>query len=421
MRETRLVLADERGDVFVHPRLSAPGEPGAWTSLPKGAILFRMPGHLALGRDPSCDEIVPVPRFAGRRVLPVAAFPTPGYLRLAFPAARKTDERVVLPLWPYTAVGWRSGRFVMAAVRVETQRRQQPFYYADRTRMEKGIREFRRRLPSNRLVRHLAHCARVYNCRNAQDLFLRRGEAPLPVAPACNARCRGCLSGQKSPGIASHERIRFVPTPRELAEIAVAHLSEGRGVLASFGQGCEGEPLLETPVVAAALKLVRRSTRRGTLHMNTNGYSPARIRLLAEAGLDSVRISVNSLDPAAYAAYYRPRGYGLADVLAAIRQAHQSGMAVALNYLVLPGFSDAPRQERLLRAFLKKGYVDTLQLRNWCGDPHGLPPLLRPAAGQPVRVSAWLEHVREALPDVKIGTLNRRTARGRPGQATAVA
>jgi len=409
-----LVLADKRGRIFVYPRLKALGraqqlvvpDASAWVPLPKGSTLFLLPGHRAFGWDPAFEEAAPVPLHRGEEVFPVAAFPVPGFLRLFFPAALKRDKKTVLPLWPYTAVGWRRGCFVIAAQRIEPLCRQQPRYYEDTIAIERGIREFEKRFPANRLVRHLARCSRDYNCRNAQDLFLMRGEAPLPVSPTCNARCLGCLSSQEEGGAASQERIGFVPSAEEIAEITVAHLRRARSAIASFGQGCEGEPLLQFGVVERALALIRRRTSRGTLHMNTNGYSAQRLAALRRAGLDSVRISVNSLDPARYAAYYRPRGYRLADVLNAVRQAHASGLFVSLNYLVLPGHSDTPQETGRLFAFLKKGYVNHLQLRNWCGDPEEAQKALPPPAGPSLGVDTWLGRIRRSFPGLMIGCLN---------------
>ena len=55
---------------------------------------------------------------------------------------------------------------------------------------------------------------------------------------------------------------------------------------------------------------IRAATRRGTINLNTNAGRPdRRSRRLCAAGLDSIRVSVNSLRPECYRAYFRPKGF----------------------------------------------------------------------------------------------------------------
>ena len=129
--------------------------------------------------------------------------------------------------------------------------------------------------PKNRMVPHLARCAREFHCFAAKNFFARRWEMGLPIAPLCNADCRGCISLQTDDLFpASHQRIEIVPTPEELSEIAVPHLEGAEMAVASFGQGCEGEPLLQAGVIERACRLIRERTLQGTLHLNTNGSRP---------------------------------------------------------------------------------------------------------------------------------------------------
>ena len=104
------------------------------------------------------------------------------------------------------------------------------------------------------------------------------------------------------------QRITFVPSPEEIADVAAPHLAQAEQAVASFGQGCEGEPLLQGPTLLAALKLIRRQVSRGTINLNTNASRPETVARLVAAGLDSMRVSLNSARPEYYAAYYRPRG-----------------------------------------------------------------------------------------------------------------
>ena len=59
-------------------------------------------------------------------------------------------------------------------------------------------------------------------------------------------------------------------------------------------------------------------TSRGRVNLNTNGSRPGVVARLVEAGLDSIRVSLNSAVERTYNAYYRPIGYRLGDVVESI-------------------------------------------------------------------------------------------------------
>jgi len=226
------------------------------------------------------------------------------------------------------------------------------------------------RVPGNRLVRHLSRCALEYHCFAAKNWFMDRWEAPLPTAPVCNARCVGCISLQPADCCpASQDRIDFVPSVQELCEVAVPHLEGVPRAIASFGQGCEGEPLLVADTLAAASGAFRERTSRGTVHLNTNGSLPEALRRVARAGLDSVRISLNSLRSETYDAYYRPAGYRFADVAESVRVAVGEGLFTALNLLVFPGVTDHPDEVEALERFVGETGLHMVHLRNLSIDP----------------------------------------------------
>ena len=70
----------------------------------------------------------------------------------------------------------------------------------------------------------------------------------------------------------------------------MAHLEKAPDAIVSFGQGCEGEPLTETDLMVKSIKLIRRETARGIVHLNTNGYSAKNLKKLCDAGLDSGQV-----------------------------------------------------------------------------------------------------------------------------------
>ncbi len=94
----RLVLSDEKGNIFVHPTLKMLGFDGRDLSLPsekevialpKDSTLFYMPGHRAFGWDDKQETLFSVEDFQNKAVFPVSAFLVPGFSRLYLPAAKK--------------------------------------------------------------------------------------------------------------------------------------------------------------------------------------------------------------------------------------------------------------------------------------------------------------------------------------------
>jgi pyruvate-formate lyase-activating enzyme len=273
-------------------------------------------------------------------------------------------------------------------------------------------------MPDNRLRAHLETCALQYGCPAAKNFFLGRYEAPLPTATRCNARCRGCLSLQTEGHIPrSQERIRFTPSPAEIAAVALAHMDRVQKSVVSFGQGCEGDPLLAADVIEPALRMIRAKTDHGTINMNTNGSRPDQLLRLLNAGLDSVRISLNSVRRECYEAYFRPNGYGFADVLESIDLARERGKFVAINYLNCPGLTDTPQELQALIEFLHRCSIHMIQWRNLNYDPLRYMKLMDRAARHdtPLGMEFVLTLVRCEFPHLRHGYFNppKETAAGR--------
>ena len=88
-----------------------------------------------------------------------------------------------------------------------------------------------------------------------------------------------------------------------------------------------------------------------------------------DAGLDAVRVSLNSFRPRVYAAYYRPQGYGLEDVCASVRLALSRGLRVSLNLLTHPGVTDDEEEIAAMETFLRTSPVAMVQTRTLNIDP----------------------------------------------------
>ena len=417
----RLVYADQQGRLYDHPRLAMAGKAGAacvpvpeedLIPLPEGTRFFTMPGSHPVGIGPrsrTFQALAEAPDDGGNAspVMAAAAFLPPGYTRTLLPATHYPTPAKTLPLWAYTAVGWRRGRFVAAAVRVDPSDHSEPRHYDDRELLPK-IEERMRRSPDNRLLRQLIICATEYHCLPAKNIFLGRWEAPIPTSPRCNADCVGCLSFQPG-GLfhSSHDRIAFVPTPEEIADACVAHLETAPEPIVSFGQGCEGEPLQNAHVLEAAIRLIRERTPQGTINLNTNGSFPDRVVRLCAAGLDSIRVSLNSPEPARYAAYYRPNLYGFEQVKASIQTAKDHGIYTTINLLVFPGVTDAEDEAEKILQLVKDTGLDMIQLRNLCIDPELYLRSIPLPRGRPLGIRHFIRLLRREFPRVELGYVNR--------------
>ena len=414
------LVANAAGEIFELDGYAAVGMAGTkqipltlknTCSMPFGSELMYLPDRWPLlfnrgsGR---IETITQNPYAPGQPLFPVTAFNSPGYITSYLGAYVETPKAHALPLFSYGAVGWHRGKFRTAVIHVDRERRQD-LRLMKPDDVAEGIAKMRKQMPANRLRAHLEKCALQYGCPAGKNFFLSRYEAPLPTARQCNARCLGCLSYQQKSNIPpSQDRIDFTPSAEEIAEVALAHIMRVKKSVVSFGQGCEGDPLLAADVIEPAIVLIRSHTHRGTINMNTNAGLPRALRRIIDAGLDSLRVSMNSVREDCYHAYFRPKGYQFTDVLKSIELALESGIFVAVNYLNCPGFTDTPREIKALRRFLDRYPIQMIQWRNLNFDPVRYFKIMNRTAqnGKPIGMQRLLEQTRQEFPDLKFGYFN---------------
>jgi len=148
-------------------------------------------------------------------------------------------------------------------------------------------------------------------------------------------------------------------------------------------------------------------TAAGTINLNTNAGLPKVLKRLLAAGLDSVRVSINSLRPACYQAYFRPR-YRFQDVIESIDTALDHGAFVAINYLNCPGFTDATEEVAALMGFLAGHPIHMIQWRNLNFDPlryHRAMAEAAPSTG-PIGMANLLARVRRRFAGLRFGYFN---------------
>lgn len=410
----QLLYADNKGRMFEHDKFTAGGRTGNLFTemtadeaipLPEGASLVLVPGGRPVGIDSRGKFTV----YSGRRGTPalaVGALLPQGYTRTLMPAYKRGDA-APLPLFGYSAVGWHDGQIYVAAVQTDETDKWNPVHYStpDLARL---VRETGKTYKDNRIIKQLSKCALQYHCFTAQNIFYQRWEGGIPVSPACNARCLGCISLQPAECCPSPQsRIDFSPTVGEIVEVAVSHLDRAEDGIISFGQGCEGEPSLAAKTVAAALTEIRRQTSHGTVNMNTNAGFTEGIKTVCRSGIDSLRVSTISARESTYLAYYAPRDYGWDNVRASIAAARAQGVFVSLNLLTYPGLTDTPAETEALLEFIGKYDINMVQIRNLNIDPDYFAGKIPLDGREVLGINRFIEILKTEIPGLAVGNYTK--------------
>lgn len=415
--EFSLVYCDRKGNVFDFPGKLPAFRTGVRTVMPDfsefipmpyGSTLFSLPDRLPVyceRRDNSFHALRRSPD--GRPVWAASAFLSSAYLRTLLPAFQSRHNASLLPLWAYCGVAFHDESFYVPAIRIDDDERSDPSIHENNNELLDAIGRITRDYPSNRLIRQLTRCSTEYGCLCARNFFLSRHEAPIPTSRACNARCLGCLSLQKDSGFSeSQYRIDFNPTPGEIAETMLHHALRVDNSVMSFGQGCEGEPLLRGSDLASAIRMVREKTDRGTIHLNTNGSLPSVVSDMIDAGLDSIRVSLNSPSRHYYDRYFRQQSYSFDDVMRTISIALEAGIIVSINLFFLPGFTDMETEVSGLFSFLERFPVSMIQTRNLNIDPDFYLSSIGFTESPPIGIGNLITLLRDKYPAIRLGYYN---------------
>jgi pyruvate-formate lyase-activating enzyme len=408
-----LLYSDGKGNIFEDRTLYATGRSGwdalpipqeEWIELPEGGSLYELPGRRGIGIDVHSGQM----RLC-EKGWAVAAFIPPAHTGLFLAAFETSPEAPTLPLFCYTAAGWSDEKFYVPAVRIEKDIRQDCSGYDDLL-IRKGVKNILQAYPHNRLVRHLAdNCCLTYHCPAARNFFMGRWECPVPSSPACNANCIGCISFQpEEESIPStQDRLNFKPSAQEIVEFTVPHLQTAPYPIVSFGQGCEGEPLLMWETIAEAIREIRKHTSRGSININTNGSKPDAVKELCLAGLDSIRVSTNSTRKHIYESYYRPNNYSFEDIVESLRVVHDAGGWTSINYFVFPGMTDSIEEYEALRLLIRNTGLSMIQWRNFNIDPDGyLGKIGVTETGEAMGIRQLQELIKEEFPEIRYGYFN---------------
>lgn len=408
-----LLYSDGKGNIFEDESLYVVGRIGwdavpvpeeDWIPLPDGGNLYELPGRRGIGIDVITGEM----RLC-EKGWAVAAFIPPAHTGLFMAAYETAPDAPTLPLFCYTAAGWKDDQFYVTAVRIEQDIRQECSGF-DAAKVQQGVSDLMAAYPHNRLVKHLAeNCALTYTCPAARNYFMGRWECPVPTSPACNANCIGCISFQPEEGPipSTQDRLTFKPSAEEIVEFTVPHLETAPFPLISFGQGCEGEPLLMWETIRESITEIRKHTAKGSININTNGSKPDAVDALCRAGLNSIRVSTNSVQKHIYERYYRPNNYTFEDIVESLKVMRKHGGWSSINYFVFPGMTDSVDEYEALRKLIRETGLSMIQWRNFNIDPDWYLGLIGiTETPECLGVKQLMELIREEFPELKFGYFN---------------
>lgn len=408
-----LLYSDGEGNIYEDDTLYAVGRAGwdafpvesdQWIELPQGGNLYELPGRRGIGIDVQTGEM----RLC-EKGWAVAAFIPPAYTGLFIAAYETQPDAPTLPLFCYTAVGWMNEKHYVPAVRIEKDIRQEAAGFDD-TKVKAGTAHLLEAYPNNRLVKHLMdNCCMTYHCPAARNFSLGRWECPVPTSPACNANCIGCISFQPEEEtiVSTQDRLTFKPMAEEIVEFTVPHLINAPYPIISFGQGCEGEPLLMWETIKTSIIEIRKHTQRGSININTNGSKPDAVEALCKAGLNSMRVSTNSAQKHIYEAYYRPNNYSFEDIIESLKVMHRNGGWTSINYFVFPGITDSEAEYEALRQLISQTNLNMIQWRNFNIDPDWyMGKIGLTETGDILGVKQMMDLIQEEFPNLKFGYFN---------------
>lgn len=408
-----LLYSDGNGNIFEDTSLYVVGRSGwdafevpidDWIELPDGGNLYELPSRRGIGIDVKTGDM----RLC-EKGWAVAAFIPPAHTGLFLAAYEALPEAPTLPLFCYTAAGWYNNKTFVAGVRIEKDIRQECAGYNDE-KIQAGTEHLLKAFPNNRLVKHLMeNCCMTYNCPAARNFSLGRWECPVPASPACNANCIGCVSfqPQEEEITSPQDRLTFKPTAEEIVEFTVPHLMNAPYPIISFGQGCEGEPLLMWETLVEAIKQIRKHTNKGSININSNGSMPKAVKAMFDAGLNSIRVSTNSARKDIYTKYYRPNNYQFEDIVESLKVARDCGGWSSINYFVFPGMTDCEEEYEALRKLIIDTDLKMIQWRNFNIDPDWYLGLIGVGEiGEMMGVKQMMHLIKEEFPNLKFGYFN---------------
>jgi pyruvate-formate lyase-activating enzyme len=405
-----LVYTDNSGNIFKDEAHCAAARSGDFTFLPADFEFIDVPGESKLFFIPDSKPLCFDKRdFSVKHFdkgLALSVFLPPGYLRLYLPAyIRNTQKR--LPFYAYANVAIKGNVLKTSAIKIDDDTNWNPSHFDFTEEFVNITTPVASRFKNNRIVKQLCKCALQYHCTAAKNFFYGINEAPVPTSPHCNSKCLGCISLNSESLTAPHERLVFEPEVEEIVELSLFHADRASNALVSFGQGCEGDPIMVADIIAKAVKKIKMLRPELTVNFNSNCSKPDKLKKILDAGIDSVRVTIFSAEEELYNKYHRPAGYVFEDVLKSIELANSYNIFVSLNLLVFPGITDRRSQVEALEKLLATYRINLIQMRNLNIDPEYLLENIKLESDEILGLKNMLKRLKKNYKHLMFGYFNR--------------
>jgi molybdenum cofactor biosynthesis enzyme MoaA len=156
-----------------------------------------------------------------------------------------------------------------------------------------------------------------------------------------------------------------------------------------------------------AIREIRKKTSKGSININSNASMPGAVEELCKAGLNSIRVSTNSVRKKIYESYYLPNNYEFEALAESIKVVRKYNGWASINYFVLPGMTDAVEEYEALRKFIRETDLNMIQWRNFNIDPDWyLEKIGVTETGECLGVKKVMQLIKEEFPHITYGYFN---------------
>ena len=397
-----LLFADRQGNIYDHPSLKMAVRSENYNFVPYETELIDLPESSKLYFMPNTQPVAYNQDLANMETFSggtgISALLPQGYLRLFLPASKKLGNEP-LPSYAYTAVGWLNGKFAVPAIKIDDDSEWNPSNYDFTDAFRFKANGLIKKYPENRIYKYLSICANENGSLAARNVFMGKGECPIPVSQETELSLCGKAEGVK--------KLNFTPSVKEIVEVALNHHAVSPKSIISFGAFCDGDPLDEAELIAKSVQMIKKKAPELTININSNCTSPEKLKQLLDAGIDSLRVGMNSANHTTYEMFYSPTGYDFGDVLKSIELANKYKIYVTLGLLTIPGMNDREGEVNILMDFLGAYNIDLIQLLDLSADADLLFDKLKFKTEEILGIKNMLKLIKRKNKNVRFGCFNR--------------
>lgn len=184
---------------------------------------------------------------------------------------------------------------------------------------------------------------------------------------------------------------------------AVSHLNNSaNGAVRFFTENRSHAQLIANMIVD-----IRKSSDRGFIQIDSNAATSEIASIWCEAGMDRIRIWVNSAQENFYNRFYAQHGFTFPDLQETLAVVAKSKREAELAYLIFPGLTDHPDELSAFTTLIKTSKPTQIVLDNLRTDPDWYMDELRlfHLSRNQIGIPGWVKNVKKAHPDIYIGEI----------------